>query len=243
MASRAAQYRALLGTVLGTWTYWRTKLGRRPIEVTLPNAPDTLLVRPNTSDRRTFHKIFLDHEYGVPVDGQPRLIIDAGANVGYASVYFARRFPAAKIIAIEPDSANFALLTRNARAYESVAPRKQGVWTHPAKLAIENPDDASWAFRVVEVPPDQAGIEATSLIEVLAGSGLDRIDILKLDVEGTERELFAAPDAEQWLSRTDLLLVELHERFKPGTEAIFDAAMKRHGFEVTRVGENYVARR
>lgn len=242
MASRAGKYRSLLGLARGTWMYWRTKFGG-PVEIELPGATDTLLVRPKTSDRRTFHKIFLDHEYGVSVTVEPKLIVDAGANVGYASVYFARRFPTAKIIAIEPDSENFSLLTRNARSYTRVEPLQKGVWTHPAKLAIENPNDESWAFRLIEVPRDRDGIEATSLSQVLSASGLPRIDILKLDVEGTERELLSASDADDWLSRTDLLLVELHERFKPGTEVIFDQAMRRHGFTVTRVGENYVARR
>jgi FkbM family methyltransferase len=239
--SRAASYRSLLGTLRGTFKYFETKWSPTPVAIQLPGAPDTLLVRPRTSDRRTFHKIFLDHEYGFGMSGSPELIIDAGANVGYASVYFARRFPGARIVAIEPDQTNFALLERNTRSYPTVKALRQGVWTHPAQLVIENPDDASWAFRVREAGADEDGFAATSIGEILETSGRDHIDLLKLDVEGTEYELFASPEADAWLSRTHTLVAELHEGIKPGTEALFEAAMRRHRFEVSRLGENYVA--
>jgi FkbM family methyltransferase len=47
-----------------------------------------------------------------PLAQEPKTIIDGGANVGYASLAFKRRWPEAYVLAIEPDSANLALLQK-----------------------------------------------------------------------------------------------------------------------------------
>ncbi len=52
-------------------------------------------------------------EFSLPQDFQPKLIIDAGANVGFASLWFLQRFPNTEIIAIEPESSNCEMLKKN----------------------------------------------------------------------------------------------------------------------------------
>jgi hypothetical protein len=53
--------------------------------------------------------------------------------------------------------------------------------------------------------------------------GLETIDVLKIDVEGAEREIFAACD---WMDKVRFLAIELHDRFWPGCSALVDAAAK-----------------
>ena len=55
-----------------------------------------------------------------------------------------------------------------------------------------------------------------------------------------ERELFANPNCHEWLERTNMLFVELHDRFKPGCEAAMEAALAQHDFIRTQLGENVV---
>lgn len=65
--------------------------------------------------------------------------------------------------------------------------------------------------------------------------GLDRIDLLKMDIEGSEREVLADPSA--WIDRVDALIVELHDRKKPGCGAVFESVARQfdarwHGGEL-----------
>jgi hypothetical protein len=66
-----------------------------------------LQVRLGTSDINVFVHVFRWGEYAWEFAESPRVIVDAGAYTGLSTAYFAMRYPAAKIIAIEPDEANF----------------------------------------------------------------------------------------------------------------------------------------
>jgi hypothetical protein len=67
---------------------------------------------------------------------------------------------------------------------------------------------------------------------------VDQIDLLKLDIEGSEKELFEDPAKKWWLSRTRAVIVELHDRFKPGCTAAVEAALAGQNFIRTQRGEN-----
>jgi len=53
----------------------------------------------------------------IVADGRQPLIIDCGANIGCASVWFATQYPKARILAVEPDPDNFRMLVRNSKPY------------------------------------------------------------------------------------------------------------------------------
>ena len=73
--------------------------------------------------------------------------------------------------------------------------------------------------------------------------GFENIDLLKLDIEGAEREIFGTGDLD-WMNRTRAIIIELHDRFRPGCEAAFLSAAKRFGFEITQqTTSNVVAQR
>ena len=79
-----------------------------------------LFVRRGSSDVDVFDQIFIQHEYRCLDDlTEVRLVIDCGANVGYSSAYFLSRHPKSRIVAIEPDPENFAMLRRNLAPYGS----------------------------------------------------------------------------------------------------------------------------
>jgi FkbM family methyltransferase len=61
--------------------------------------------------------------------------------------------------------------------------------------------------------------EGITVEDLLMRFDMDRIGIFKIDIEGSEKELFEK--SKGWIDRTDLLVVELHERWKPGCTRSF----------------------
>jgi FkbM family methyltransferase len=220
-------------------------LGKRPFRVAVakvevPGIRELVGVRPQTTDEPTFAHVFLNREYDIELPLEPRLIIDAGANVGYASVRFANRYPHAQIIAIEPSPANFPLLRENTASYANVSLLQAGVWPRACHLKIVTHDSngkflGEWGFQVEETDQPAADtLLAVTLGEVLRESGQTAIDLLKLDVEGAEKDIFST-SCDDWLPRTNVILIELHDRFRPGcSDAFFSAVSTRHFYQAQR---------
>ncbi len=81
-----------------------------------------LSLRLGTSDAMTFGEVITRNIYATRLSQPPRVIVDAGANIGLTAVYFANQFPTARILALEPESSNYALLCKNTAAYPQVVP-------------------------------------------------------------------------------------------------------------------------
>jgi FkbM family methyltransferase len=195
-------------------------------------------IRPGTSDFYCFNKVFLDEEYAVPFDTNPRLIIDAGANIGLATLYLSARFPQAKVIAIEPEPSNYELLVRNCSGLTNVTAWHAAVWNNDTSLQIQNPNAEKWAFTVTPCTRDAASaITALTIPQILARSGHDKIDILKLDIEGAERELFCN-GCEAWLPYVAMIIIELHDRFLPGCSRAVYSKLCQMPFHQEIRGEN-----
>src|SRR5688500_943266 len=92
---------ALLPAVVGT--------KGRPVEVRMPGIATPLVLRARTSDVLVAVQILLLDELDVPALRAPRLIIDAGANIGLSAITLANRWPEATIVCLEIDPANLEL--------------------------------------------------------------------------------------------------------------------------------------
>jgi len=222
----------------GFTLYLKTKLKHKPLPVHLPGSDLKFFIRPRTSDMKTFRNIFLYDEYLFPFYGSPRTIVDVGANIGLTSLFFALHFPDAKIIAIEPDLSNFYLLQLNSENYTNITPLQRGLWNKRARLKIANPDAPKWSFQVEETKDMQNFIEATTIDQIFSDYELDRIDILKIDIEGAEKEIFSGQT--DWLENVGVLVIELHDRHKPGCSDAFYAAISKFRFKEYRCGENII---
>ena len=196
-----------------------------------------LQVRYNTSDRSVFEMIFVEHEYAcLQPSGPVRLVIDCGANVGYASAYFLSHFPDCHVIAVEPDPDNFALLKPNLRPYgDRVTVINGGIWSHLAGLVVRRfGAGQEWCTQVRECTPgENADVQATDIPALLALSGQPRINILKVDIEGSEKILFD-PECHGWIDLVDNIVAELHD---PECESIFFQALSNGTYDLSRSGE------
>jgi FkbM family methyltransferase len=157
-------------------------------------------------------------------DNPVRVIVDAGANIGDETLRFRHFHPHARIVAIEADPRNFEMLSANMASDPAIELLKNGLWSHECGLRVivgnsavesrvEETDDPSQ-------PPD---VQAVSIPSIMARYSLTGIDILKMDIEGSEFQVFSSPDVESWIGRVKVLIFECPDADRPGaTQRIFD---------------------
>jgi FkbM family methyltransferase len=207
-------YRGLLLAAKG-------RILRRKIEIAVrvPGYEQPLHLRLRSSDITVFQSIFLEHEYDIVLSKTPRVIVDAGANVGFTSVWYANKYPNATIIAIEPEKRNFEILQKNIAGYKNVKALRAALWKENKRVSIVDPGLGSWAFRVHEPeeresPNDTSLTQAFTLGYIMSLFGLAHVDILKVDIEGSEKEVFE--NSSPWIDRIGVIVIELHDRYKRG---------------------------
>lgn len=148
-------------------------------------------LRPNSSDYYTFDQVFLKRQYEIDLPFVPKKIIDAGANIGLSAVYFAHRYPEATIIALEPDKSNFEILKKNISNYSHIIPLCKGLWDKNCALTITNTSSVQNAYMVQEADTKEKDIiPAISVNAIISEQAWVGIDILKIDIEGAEKEVF-----------------------------------------------------
>ena len=221
----------------------RSGASGRTLRLQIPDSKWPFFLREGTIDAWVFRQIFVQRQYEVEVSSEPHLIIDAGANIGCASVFFACRHPQATILAIEPDAANFELLSMNAAPYGNIVPIHAAVWGRPEVLAIANPDSESFEFETREAIAGEANtVVGLTIDELLTWAAASRIDILKIDIEGAEKQVFSGP-CDRWLGRVCAIFAELHDRLEPECSETFRLATAPYGFVETQRGEDVILRR
>jgi FkbM family methyltransferase len=178
--------------------------------------------------------------------------VDAGAYTGLSSVFFAMRYPESQIIAIEPSDGNFAVLVRNSERFKNIEPVHAALWGQSGWLTLADPGHGAWSHQVREKRDmihdnnqringnNSQLVRAITLSDVIRDYEIDRIDLLKLDIEGSEREVFS--DYDSWIGQVDSILMELHDRFRTGCSRSFFKAVDEFPVELWR-GENVLVMR
>ena len=225
-AMLAVEYVRRFGVVHGIDVMRRMNSNRQDVRLNVPGYRHPIALRPKTSDIPAFTQIFVkgDYEFEYPVS-DPRFIVDAGANVGYGTIYFANRFPGAHIISIEPEQSNYQQLTFNSSLYENVERFHNALWNEPARMRIQNPNDPKWMARVERISgSDEVNhdIETITVDEILSTTHRN-IDIFKIDIEGAEKEVFSSN--VEWIDRARMFVIELHDWIKPGCACSFYKAL------------------
>lgn len=190
-----------------------------------------LKIRPFTSDIRVFEQIFFDENYFFfPEKFDPKVIVDAGANVGYSSVWFSYRFKGANIIAIEPERRNFEALQENIKNWKNITPLEAAIWSSDSSIWIKDTSKKSWSFETTtKQETNSEPVFGISIPSLLKKYSLDKIDILKVDIEGAEAELFGK-NTNDWLDLVSCVMIETHDKKIPGVSKIVDEALFEKGF-------------
>lgn len=227
------------GVLKGLLIFIKIKHGKSG-KINLPGYKSPIYLRPkNHYDSYTFQEIFLQEDYDVDIS-EVSVIIDAGANIGLSSCYFANKFPNATIICLEPDMENCAILRQNTENYTNVHILENALWNKNEDVVITNPDAGKRGFMIGNATDESSiilkGITIQSIIEKFK---IRQIDIFKIDIEGAEKEVFAE-NTNDWLSITRLMFVELHDRMKKGTSQSVFKAVSSHDFIFEMKGENLI---
>ena len=181
----------------------------------LKGLPHPVAFRPGTSDVYAIRNVFTREEYPLAGLQGVRSILDCGANIGAASIWFLRAFPEARLAAVEPDPGNFALLRRNLAPYGGRAAAVQAaVWPSGAPLRLRRGafrDGLEWSSQVAPPSGGEGGdVRAVTIPQLMSGHGFGEIDLLKIDIERSEIALFSGGCGE-WLPRVRNILIELHD--------------------------------
>lgn len=226
---RLVLYYQLFG-LIGLWYWLATKTGiiRKPYPVLARHSgfDHPIHLRLNTSDIKVFQHVVLEDEYDVSLFKAPNTIIDAGANIGLSSLQFARKYPQALILAVEPEYSNYELCCSNVKPYPNIIPINAALWNKDTEIAIVDPGLDKWGFQVTDANTSLSPkkVKAVSVDSLIKKYELNTIDILKVDIEGAEKEVFDNSDA--WIDKVSLIIIEVHDRIKLGCTDSLNHATK-----------------
>jgi FkbM family methyltransferase len=197
-------------------------------------------LRKKYADNYTFKQVFLEDQYNFHIPFTPTTIIDGGANIGLASVYFAHLYPGATIVAVEPSQENYKVVEKNIVNFSNVKAKLGGIWNDNKHLAIVNTKDNDNAFMVEEVDAATPGsIPAYSIGSIMQEMNWPTIDLLKLDIEGSEKEVFEK-NYESWLPHTKMIIIEVHDHMRKGAAKSVFTATNKYNFSFSMNHENLI---
>lgn len=185
---------------------------------------DKIYLRRNSSDLFVFNQVFIQKEYDTlfeifknnfKTNDSTINIIDLGGNIGLTSIYASMQFNKSNIIIVEPSIDNFEILVKN---IDSVKNKNSlvnftlfnnGIWEKACKLSIVNNKVDGWAIRVNE--DKEGSINAISMNDLI--KIMPEIDILKIDIEGSEYAILNDEVNCDWLNSVRVIAIEVHKKF------------------------------
>jgi FkbM family methyltransferase len=192
----------------------------RPKEITAlpPSIRNPVHIRMRTSDASIYGGILLRGQYAFDLPFSPKTIVDAGANIGMASIYFTHRYPQA-------ETSNFVVLARNVQPYPAIIPLHAALWNRDGEISVRQRDSATGvSAKCAFVTHEGIGakVRAITMRTLMKEMQIHAVDVLKVNIEGAEKEVFEVCD---WMDHIRCLMIELHDRFTPGcSEAVESAA-------------------
>jgi FkbM family methyltransferase len=222
--------------------------------------PAPVSLRPGVSDWIVLERIFMDEEYDpisathdaairaaydmLLADGKIPLIIDCGANIGLSAIWFARRFPHAAVLAVEPEPGNVAVLRANAARVPNITAIAAAISDRCCRVTLASSDNVPWAWRTSEAATDGApdgAINTVTIPDLIARNPDYRPLIVKIDIEGAETSLLRSNTA--WLADTRLVIFEMHDWMSAwgGSGHAFFSTLSRQPRDYLIRGENIFA--
>lgn len=227
----------------------------------LPNGLRVMRVDPGET-AAIYREVFVEESYvtdGFPA-AEPDVIVDVGANIGLASIFFARRHPGAFVIAAEPAPEPYAALRQNLARYVPSgvarnvavaerngtrrfgyypdAPAESGFYADRAReielarqVLVRNGVPERDAARLAQARHRLEHLECptVTLSTLIREEGVDRVDLLKIDVERGELDVLAGIAEADW-GRIGHLVLEVHD--VAGRLAHVVSLLRDRGFHV-----------
>lgn len=221
----------------------RTRILKKSISSNLLNlrlkSPITgdVWLRHGTSDVRTFEDVVIARIYQPVIEAIPRCqyIVDLGGNIGLASRFFAAANIGCNILAVEPDESNLQLYKMNMSCIHSDQWNAihAAVWHTNAPVVLGSPPDGL-DFDSIQVRSEVAEHDRTTICgltpaTIFEKSGFPRIDLIKVDIEGAEVEMFKGDN--KWLDNVRAIAIEFHGTSR--VDSNFDNIVTKAGFKIS----------
>jgi FkbM family methyltransferase len=176
-----------------------------PFPIQLKKLRYPLFIRPGSRDGDHLINNVIREEYGkFRIIAEPEYIIDAGAYIGDTTTYFLTRFPNSKVFALEPNVECIEMLKTNLEAYGKRAILlKKGLFSKEGKQFFSGQSTGA------SISTFGGEIECATIKSIMKNFDLPKIDILKMDIEGAEEQIFLSTP-EAWLNKVDLIIMEIH---------------------------------
>lgn len=189
--------------------------------------------------RILFEELFLKNEYLFTFKGDAPVIFDCGANIGFATLYFKWLFPKSKVFVFEPGAEAFQMLKKNVEKNNL-----KDVYLYNAALSDKT---GEISFYVVEDKPGVMGmstvkdrivnqkeviVKCTTIGDVMKEHNLQKVDFLKMDIEGAEDDVVKNLLETKDLQKIDRLRIEYHHNIKniPSRFGLFLQYLEKGGF-------------
>jgi FkbM family methyltransferase len=205
-------------------------IGEPPYPVEVPLRKGGVLTLLSRGEVKVFWQIAVRKSYALP--SHCSTILDCGANVGIFTVWAAAERPDARIVAVEPCRETFDRLTGHIdanRLTSRVQCLRVGLAAQTAERfldsAYDTPNRRLIPADAVPARPHAAeSVTCVTLEDCMQGAGISELDLLKMDIEGSEWEvLLSTPPAV--LSRIQHVQLEYHQvhrRFNHRPQQLFD---------------------
>jgi len=200
-----------------------------------------LIERPQSSDSDVFYQIFVDENYKYETDFEPEVILDFGANTGYSAIYFATRYPSAAIYCLESDEENYKVLCENTKNYPNIKCMHGALYGKDCQMRVVDNGLGAWGMSVCEnADGSGAGVWGYTFENLLDLWGVRNktLDIVKIDIEGSEKEVFETECG--WLNQTRLMFIETHDRFRTGCSNSVLKKVLEYDFSLQVRGDNLI---
>ncbi len=221
--------------------HWRNALKKLPppseranvYQLKLGSRRHTVHLRTCSGDLFVFYEVFLDESYRLPTQvSHVENVVDLGANIGLVTLYYARQFPTARFVCVEPLPANVALLRQNTKELGEQVRIVQGAVSDSAGTLTFAPSAWSFSGKLGGGGAQTLNVDAYTLAEIVTAAKLEQVDLLKVDVEGAERALFS--NSPTWLERVNAIIIELHDDY---SWREFGQAVAAYGLRAIPPGE------
>ena len=196
-------------------------------------------LRRGTSDWPNLIQCFFHKEHDVETSHPVSNILDCGSYVGLSAIFFALKYPQAHIVCLEPSPENFEILKLNTRCLPNVTCINKALWSEETTLQLFYDAKDAWGTRVNESPKNT---KSDSLTETVTIAGVmkefewSEIDILKIDIEGSEKQVFSE-NTNNWIGCVKTVMCELHDGFIPGCTEAYVNLFSRSGYRSFTSGE------
>jgi FkbM family methyltransferase len=190
----------------------RTTTSRKRVDLRLRIGTAIFPFRMRESDVFVLEEILLERQYELQTPVRPApVIVDAGANIGVAALWFLAQNPGATLYAFEPEPENFELLSANIGNLNGVTVEQAALGAEQTVATLHLAAHGAMHSTRAGSGDEQRCVLVSSirLGDYLKAHAIQRVDVLKIDVEGSEFDLLRGLDSH--LDSVRVIVGELHE--------------------------------